>query len=477
MTPRRWLGMAGLAACAALLLFAVSVVLRYPCLGVADNLDYWRVMRPAGISHVQPVDPPGQFVACRYTLGPSQLGELLSSPALIAYVARGLNWNPRETGPDRMDLRQVGLVYLLLTIAIVAAALWRRTPSWLVAGLAFALVDPGYLLFFNSFYADAALFVALFGAIAWFASLPRDGEGVSRVSWPAAASLAGLAVLGGWAKMQFVVFPAVVLLALVAWLALGARRRWAAPAIAASVLVAAMVPAAPWHFYQGPAPRFLEVNNYHAVYAGILQASSDAPRALGALGIDQQFVDLPRSDVWSGNVPLDHAVFQPLKSLSRWRLLRLYASDPAALAFVAARVEEVFGATGAHLRGNFSRASGRPRPYAQYTVAWQFSRWRGWVFSRWPRVLWLVLAAALAWLGAGALRRRWNGLHSAGLLLTAFAGAQFVVAVLGDGFVSLEQHLLGARLAVDLLVVLLVHAACAALVSRYSTASAFIRNA
>ncbi|MEZ5333480.1 MAG: hypothetical protein R2991_15920 [Thermoanaerobaculia bacterium] len=49
-----------------LLAFAARTLSRTPCLGVADILDFWRVMKPAGIEHVAPLAHPGYFVRCEY---------------------------------------------------------------------------------------------------------------------------------------------------------------------------------------------------------------------------------------------------------------------------------------------------------------------------------------------------------------------------------------------------------------------------
>ena len=323
-------------------------------------------------------------------------------------------------------------------------------------------MDPGYLLFFNSFYADSALFVSLFGAALWFVVRASPGRvGTTRLNVFGAAGLVVFAALGGGAKMQFVVFPGMLLacVALLLFLQPTCRcRAW----FSLSAVLFAVALVAPWHYFNGPAPRFLEVNNYHAVYAGLIEASSDPNRVFEEIGIVQEYRMLPRRDVWSGNVPMGHPVFAQLRNLSRWQLLRLYLSDGSAVLATAGRIEDVFASPKMHLRGNFSRAADRIQPGAQYAVAWQFSHVRGWLFERWPKALWLILVATAVWLAASAATRRWNGVESAALLLLGFALVQFVVAVLGDGFVSLEQHLIAARLSVDFLLVLVLHQAVSA---------------
>lgn len=452
-------------ATAALLTFAVYLLSRSPCLGVADNLDFWRVMRPAGIEHLEPVTEPGAFVQCRFATSESHLLSGVSSPALIAWSAKHLFRRPGE-GPGRMDLRQIGLLYLLLVGVLAAAGVRWGAPPLLVVGWSFVFVDPGYLLFLNSFYADPALLIGLVGISIWFVQQDSWDETVPERRWRVAPSLALVSsvVLGGASKMQYALLPLVTLVA-AASLALLRWRDSEAPSVRAGlshrhILLASVLfivaVAVPWHFFRGPAPRFVEVNNYHAVYAGLLQVTDQPARALRSLGVPREYWDLPRRDVWSSELPLDHPVLENLQGLSRIRLITLYLAEPGAIAAAAGRLGQALSAVETHRRGSFSREAGRRR-WAQYAVPWQFSRLREWLSGRWPPVVWVLLGAAGTWLVVSALRGRWGGAEAGMLLLVLFAVSQLVIVVLGDGFVALEQHLLGARFALDLLLVLSLH--------------------
>lgn len=473
MTRRRGLHLLAILFTAALLTWAATVLLRSPCVGVADNLDFWRVMRPAGIEHVTPIRRPGAFVQRSYATGRADLASGASSAAVMAWLAKHLPWG-LAGAPGRMDLRQVGALYLLVTAAVLALAWAAGVPPLLAAALFFVLADPGYLLFFNSFYADPALFVALFGATLWMLR-DRPLRPAARVPPRARAAAAGaalvlLAVLGGGSKMQYTLFPAAVLAALLSLtlcrvdiaddstgpdaVAPSGRTLRPATVILPGLLLAAAV-VLPLHFLYGPAPRFLRVNNYQAVYGGILLVSSRPDRVLQNLGIPAAYGDLPRTDVWSGHVPADHPVFARLQGLSRPRLLGAYLTDPAALRGAADRIEHALGTVSSHTRGNFSRAAGRTH-HARFDVPWRFAHLRQLLLGRWPGAVWLLLLGTAGWLTERALRRRWDGPCAAALLLLLFASSQLVVVVLGDGFVALRQHLVGARLALDLLAVLLV---------------------
>jgi len=207
--------------------FAFRTLLRTPCLGVADIYDFWRVMRPAGIEHVKPLVKKGRFVVCTFKTGRAHLASGASSATLMAWSAKHLGWGLRPE-PGFMDLRQMGRICSLMVLCLVITSIAARASPLLLSLMLYVLVDPGYLLFFNSFYADAAFFIALFGITLWF---ERYGE-LSPAFWAlddlrwggVVAGLAGLVILGGASKMQYVLFPAFVTMCLMAPLVINWRK-------------------------------------------------------------------------------------------------------------------------------------------------------------------------------------------------------------------------------------------------------------
>ena len=170
--------------------FAFHTLLRTPCLGVADIDDFWRVMRAAGIEHNKQLVKKGRFVVCTFKTGRAHLASGTSSATIVAWSAKHLGWGLRP-GPGLMDLRQMGRICLLMVVGVVAASLAARASPLLLSLMLYVLVDPGYLLFFNSFYADAAFFISLFGITLWFERFGHlsRGSGISTTcdgleSWP-----------------------------------------------------------------------------------------------------------------------------------------------------------------------------------------------------------------------------------------------------------------------------------------------------
>jgi hypothetical protein len=435
-----------------LLLAQMALVLaREPCVGVADNLDYWRVAKPAGIDVSPAQRRQGYYVVCSFPEIEPSLGSFFSSPALMAWLARPLGWG-LPVPAEQFDLRQVGLLYWVLTAAVLVGALLLGAPPLAVLLLAWVIADPGFLLFFNSLYADPALLLGLLGAACFLP--PGLGES-SRASRWALAALVLCAALAGFSKMQYSFFPALLLGACAA-APLLKRERPDRARIAVLALLGLVAVAGPAHFFWGDAPRFLDANAYDAVYGGIARVSSDPAAALAALGIPEEHRLRPTKDYYAARVAPDDPVLPYLRRLSRVRLAGLYLRDPTAARLTAARIAEELWQPETNPRGNYTREeSGRRRRV--YREPFQFSLWRsrglGWL-PAWT--VWLFLAGVLAALVYRGVRGLWNAEDTLWLFLVLWVTLQAAVAVLGDGFVSLQQHLVGARLGLDLLLVLVL---------------------
>lgn len=457
LARRPWIEMGSFAALLLLFSFAFHTLLRSPCLGVADINDFWRVMRPAGIEHVKPLVKKGHFVVCTFKTGRARLASGTSSATLVAWSAKHFGWGLRP-GPELMDLRQMGRVCLLMVLCVVVASIAARASPLLLGLLLYVLVDPGYLLFFNSFYANSVFFIALFGITLWFeryGDLSPEFWGLDNLLWAGVmASLGSLVILGGASKMQYVLFPSFVTICLAVPLGIN-RRKSTIRAISMTSVLALLSVAMPLLFFFGPAPRFLEANNYHAVYGGIVQVASDPDGVLQDLDIPRRYWNLPRTDYWTAGVADSHPVHRHLRHLSRFQLLRLWVCDPGALRVVKAEIEAAMAPVETHPRGNYVRDATHRRKTTHKTW-WQFSRIHGALYRTWPPLIWLILGVG-GTLGATALLGgRRNGTKAAMLFLTLWAASQFVVIVLGEGLVNLRAHLVGTRLALDFLLVLLI---------------------
>lgn len=456
----RFLALAGI-----LLLFAKSGLLlaRDPCRGVADNRDYWRVARPAGIK-VERQKRGGAYVVCSYPIGESKLASGFSSSALLARLGSHFDWG-LDVPPGRFDLRQIGLLYWLFSVVLVIGAVLLGLPVFLALLFAWVLADPGFVLFFNSLYADPTLIVALTGlaALMPLASFERVREDPgSRRHRFLLILLWMLASAASSSKLQFSPF-ALALAAAYGVAAWAYRKRPSTNQMLFLIALTIAGLAAPLHFFRGSGTRFLDANNYNAVYGGIARVASHRDRSLEFLGIPPEYRSRSTKDYFAAGVRQgDQGVVRSLRHLSRLRLAWTYLRDPGALFRTATAIEGIFQKVRTHPRGTYTQLESPGRTRADRTLE-PYSFWRAKLLRSLPsQFVWMVLVITTSVLVVRGARRSWNPICTLLLFLTIWVTSQMAVAILGEGFVNLHQHLVGARLGFDLMLVTLLFLTLAA---------------
>ncbi len=453
----------------ALFFAAFALIARTPALGVADNGDFWRVATPAGLAHSLPyADVRQRYVDPRFTVGETawQLG--VSSPACVAWLARVLDAT-FASDPGSMAIQSLGIVYLVLLLAVLAAIAGRdATLAWLGALLLWVVTDPGYLLFFNSFFAELVLVIGLAAIALWCC---RFGElrplllasGASR--WVPLAALCALLAFLGFSKLLYAPLPLAILLVLLPQLTQRVRLSPRAPlSFAAAALAIAIL--APAYFGSHGVQRFEHINAYNRVFVGVAQVARDREATLSNLGIPVERAKL----IGTAYFRLSEAESAHPDGATVWRTLRAYLADPVAAGRAALRAVRALASDTAVRLGQHTaeESGGEPRPFG--ARAWDFSTWRA-------RVLASSFTVGLLWLfGVGwVIVRLRRGLAPRLLAIAALSlmvPLQAAGVVLGDGFFALHRHLVGARLALDLMLVLLIFDVAAALITLWRSARA-----
>lgn len=431
----------GIALLLAVFVVHAAILLRQPVVGAAENGDFWRVTKPAGIV---PLDAREtvihQYVSERYGLAPAALGSGFSSSALIAVAAKVLSF-----GGDALDIRQLGALYLLLYAVAFAWAVRAGVPAVLCALLAWAALDLSYSLYANSFFADPAALLGLAGVplalCAGNATGPRArGRG---------ALLLIAALLAGFAKNLYVLTPFVAAAAVAAWPSRGwaTQLRREVPLLAGLLLGGAL---ATWHFTAGSGYRFPDINRHHVVFRG-LTAVDDPAAVLSEIGVDPAHAALAGRSYFSLNAEERQASTAALQRVSRADVALAYLRHPARLTGAALILAPPLRDT-ATADPNFAD---RTQPPSFYRGWWQFAQLRG---RLWPLAAGLIVVAAVA-LTRAAWHRRWRGAHAALLFLLLNAAAIVVLSVLGDGFFGLPRHLMAARFSIDLALAIVMYGA------------------
>jgi hypothetical protein len=393
-----------------------------PTVGVPDNGDFWRVLDPTGLRHSQAAAPG--HVDARYQRVPPRLGLLTSSSSLLAYAARAIDC---VRGAADFDLRVMGLCgFALLAAAIVVLAL-HPADRLLAAALAYLACDPNNLLPFNSFHSDPLYFVAFVWVVVLLVRSARLG-----VTPLLGTGLLGAALVGGCSKPQHMLLPALaaaaVLLGALRW-----RERPRAWLLAPLLFAATLVPVGYHVLRDRPGLAMpAHMNQYNMVFTGACQVSDHPERVLVELGLPAEAATYCGRSFFAGP---PGRIVRASQDVSRLRLAWVYLRDRRA--WMAAR-----DLTLSYLAS--SRLTLAPTDRA-------FTRPRDALLARWRFLAWLLpLSTVLVLFN----RPRPTPYSVVAMFAVLTLGAEVVVAVLGDGLATLHRHLWGARIAIDVLLLI-----------------------
>jgi hypothetical protein len=441
-----WLTAVALAAAAAILSAQLLVP---PVVGLADNGDFVKVMRPAGLAYVEPA-PERYFrwAPAKFAFAPreSDPDGYRTSEILLARIAVG---TARGAGAGLFDIRTLGTLHaglLLLGLGLGLAAAAGLVPAarWTAAALlVFVFTDVAYAAPLNSLYGQAAslVFLALTLGIAALAIR----RGALSGAWLPAYFLA--AALFVCSKPQEAL-QAPILAALGVALAEKGRTRAAALGFAALLLAGA------FFYFRATPPELRRVALYHAVFTELLPNSRDPAADLRRLGLPAEDARYSGTTAYDERSPLSDPAFRgPFDGrVAYGALARLYLSEPGRAFAVLRRAAW----KGARMRppffGDLSKQAGRP----ERAQTRRFALWSDLKFAARPATLaiWMALllgnaVAALATWRRASPRGR---LARAGVLaLVAMAALELAVCAFADAHIELVRHLYTFHAMIDLL--------------------------
>lgn len=445
-----------------LLGFSLLSIAQLPIKGMADNGDFWRVTNASGFTHAQPIDLfRGDYVQQYFLYQDIKWSDFISSASLVGLFARMVYraFNPRSR---TFDLRMLGILYLCL-LAIAIYLLARATGSGaLAAAILWVLVDPNYLLFFNSFYVEPILFVMVIGLLGVILVMHKEVDHSFRRPLLSilifGLSFGTLALLSGLAKPSYVLIPAILSICLIT--SPGFRKRFTlkrfTPLVTPTLIASFIVPV----FFlfpksKSPLHYIYDINNFNCLFFGIAKVSSHPEEVFRDLKIPERYWSLKGENFFHVD-PKVHTddLNKSLRSLSRTRILFHYLIDPKASFEAFKSVYQALLTSRLRYPGHLSKEAKLGR--SEYVVPWQFSVPRDGLIKTTLVVPALVIGFAMIWLIYLAIfKRRWMGVQVVELFLLLNILSQMVISVLGDGLFSLGRHLIFARFCLDLLIVFL----------------------
>lgn len=430
----------GLAAAA----LAAQLLFR-PIVGLANEGDFGRVMRPAGLRYLTDARDEiyyGHVVRTFAIVPPATAaGGYRTSEIPLARIARLAN--TVVLSPTTFDLRFLAVVHaaiLLAALALLILATRDLAPAARWAGAAlfvFVFTDVGYAAAFNSFYPQTASLLFL------FLTLGIAGEAVRRGSlrggWLAAYFFA--AALFVCSKPQEAIQAPLLALMGVALSGVRARGFWR---FAAVWLGAALIALAAWYYRATPRVEVRYVGLFHTYFRELLKHSPDAAADMRELGIPPDLKRYVGMHAYMPGAPLLDPSFQArfLEVYGFRALLGFYLRHPSRLADRMARAAPAAFALRPPYLGNFEKSTGLP-PGAR---ARRFALWSD-ARARLGRhaLVWLglffggnLLAAGVSFASASARGRLFRMAIAACL---SIAVVEFLACSFADALDDLGRHL------------------------------------
>lgn len=409
-----------------------------PIVGYADNGDFHRVLDPYGLTH--DTDPETwdyfYFVDPTYQWTEPRPVEVISSELLLAGVAVGLH--KVFGGEGEFDIRVLGgvhTVFYLLGVYLILTGLqtFSRRVRWLAAVcLLLAAADTPYVVFLNSFYAEAAALVFLAISLGLLLRMARSRSG-SRMR----TVLYYLAViLFTGAKLQYIWLALPLLAAPLLLHTVRPRFGGRSLEIGLAVVVLVVVGSLTWRI----PGIYREMVEWDAVFNAILVASPDPAADLEELGLPPEMAEHQGTTFCSPGVPF-HATMDQYGLAD---VARFYLRHPGRIfAVAAACADSCFVWKETRLANQQVGADGPATAQALSLTGW--CGFQGVLF---PAALWFLLA--VFGLSVGGLAYAWHAstgdpdvrnLVVAGGAVVAMAVLAYLVAVVAQGLTETVKHL------------------------------------
>lgn len=265
-----------------------------PYIGMADNGDYFRILYSNGLNFHDPSYESqylGYFVKQYGILQyfNENGATIFSSQSLFIKLA--LHINTWLFSTEIFDIRFQAAIYLMLYVIgiylLVEALTWKieKTRAYIVSLVTiFLFADTAYTAYFNSFFSESVVFIALIYAVAAGLLIYRSRYN----DYVMLAIFTAASILLTTSKQQNA--PVGVIIAVMGILLIFIKRNKLHKVLTVASLV--IILGAGVGSYVLISDEFKNINKYHAMNRGVLLHSSDPEAALESFGIDKQFAVL-----------------------------------------------------------------------------------------------------------------------------------------------------------------------------------------
>lgn len=416
-----------------------------PIIGLADNGDFWRVMKWNGIQYL-PGEENGHlfsYIHRTFVVQPETRWRFyVSSEVLFVHLGYLLNKLVSKSG--LFDIRILGFVhtvfFLVGLLLILRVGKEIKFPLLAILSLFLILVfcDAGYITYFNSFYAEPASLIFLLFTVGFGLKIVFQQGACPR--YLLAFFVAGVLFIG--AKHQNSILGVILALFMFRLAFVWPQKKWRL----VSIILAGLFCVSSFVFYQSTPKFFKEAVLYNGVFYEILKKSSTPERDLVELGLDPELLTLKGTHAFMPDTPINDPAFRKkFFSLMGFRkIVTFYLRHPERLwALIRKGAESTSLMRFPGYLGNFEKSAG----YAPGTQTQTFAFWSNLKERFFPRSLFFLLISCVFY-PVGLFSIRLTLRSTKGqlfldwlLLLALMFVCQFLTSVLAGGEQDLVKHL------------------------------------
>jgi len=308
-----------------LLLFACTLVLllKEPFVGIADNSDYYRVIQPLGF---QPEISNRYFYAYNfYTVNDMSSedikgslsniispkvendNEYFSTQFIFIKVSMIINYLLKIVlgkSPEIFNIKVLGILYAAIYSYGLCLFLTNINFKYKYINFLFLIIalvilcDMGYLLYFNSFFGEAAIIASLMITLGLLTAIIKTESKIKSLFYVILFYIFALALTG--AKVANT--PIGILIGIFSLALFIVKADWLSRAV---ILIGSILIICFSIFYYTNAPRWMsQVNNYQSIFFGITKDSNEPEKDLEKLSIPLKYLPLTNTHGF-----LDHGEF------------------------------------------------------------------------------------------------------------------------------------------------------------------------
>lgn len=458
----------GILAMILILIIGGTTLFISPCIGMADNGDFYRTISQTNLYHLVK-DRDDMFLGYfnkyyginQYYTNPGKM--LFTTQAIIVKIAVLVD---RFLTKDYIfDIRFLALIYLLVHalgsyfIAKVFTEDLKREWHKIILTLivVFIFGDTAYIAYFNSFYAEATSLCFFILSIGIFLNMCR----FQRFTLINILSFAVSTFLFLGSKQQLSPIGALLFILLIRMGFVINNRVYKIVSLGLAVFFIA----AAGYLFVGIKGDFDYMNRYHAMTRGILLYENNPEEIIKSFNIDEQYAML-QENIFFEDVPMINPYSEELKEkffdkYSTFTILGYYLKHPDSLVKMLGYAADNGYDIKPPAMGNYEKTEGKPFK-AQSNF---FSLWSN-LKKNIPHGLLLscIYISSFLWIAINkyikAFKNKDSGyiLFEEGMIYVLLVGlSQIAISIIGAGDADLAKHVFMYNISFDLMVIYIIN--------------------